>query len=304
MNNKLHKTDIAIIGAGPVGLFSVFQAGMLSMSSIVIDSLDVIGGQCSTLYPEKPIYDIPAHPEITGQGLIDALKKQASPFKPKYLLGRSVSSINQEGKVDKRYKIILSDNTIVSCKVIFIASGCGAFIPNKPPIDNLSLYEDKSFFFKVDDKERFRNKNLLILGGGDSAVDWAINLSEIASQVTIVHRRDKFRALPSSVERMRELSEAGKINIITHYHLKSLKGRDGLLTDVSLSTLDGKNLEISVDYALAFYGIKSNLGAIMQWGLKMNDYKKIIVEHSSMLSNKNNVYAIGDAAYYLSLIHI
>src|SRR5690606_13580524 len=212
MNNDIIKTDIAIIGAGPVGLFAVFEAGLLKMRCHLIDVLPQIGGQLSEIYPKKPIYDIPGFPEVLAQDLVDNLKKQIDPFKPTYTLGERVETLAK--REDGTFEIKTSDETVVTCKAVVIAGGLGCFEPRKPEIENLAKYEGKGVYYMVKDPERFRDKKIIIAGGGDSALDWTIFLSNVASEVTLVHRNESFRGAPDSAEKVFELAKAGKINLL------------------------------------------------------------------------------------------
>lgn len=287
-------TDIAVIGAGPVGLFMAFQAGMLNMKTTIIDCLDVIGGQCSTLYPEKPIYDIPAYPMLTGQELTDNLAKQAAPFAPEYVLGELAVKIE---KTESGFRIITDKNTTISCKAIVIASGSGAFGPNRPPIDNIEEFENKSVFYSVSQKEIFRNKKVVIAGGGDSAVDWAIALTEIAQSVVLVHRRDKFRCSPNSKSQLDQLVKMNKIEITTPYQLHQLSGSGGILNSITLIDLDNQTKIIEADALLAFFGLSMNLGPIKEWGLDFAGLH-IKVDPSNFRTNIKGIYAVGDVCTY------
>jgi len=291
----LHKTDIAIIGAGPVGLFTVFQAGMLGMKSIVIDALDEIGGQCTALYPEKPIYDIPAYPKISGADLVKNLHEQASPFKPEYLLNRRVDKI--EKTKDGFWKLETSKGKKIEAKVIIIAAGCGAFGPNRPPLENLESFEGKSVFYNVLSRDKFSGKNVVIAGGGDSAVDWAISLAEVANKIYVVHRRAKFRAMQASLDKLHNLASNGKIELVTPYQLSEISGKNGNLESVEVKDLDGNAKLIEADYLLPFYGLKMELGPIAEWGLNL-DQNHITVSQSNFQTNINGIYAIGDIATY------
>ncbi len=287
------KKDVAIIGAGPVGIFSVFQAGMLGMSSVVIDSLEVIGGQCSALYPEKPIYDIPGYPSISAQLLINNLTKQAEPFNPEYLLNRQVNSLVQESN---RFILNTSSGDVIESKIVLIAAGAGCFGPNRPPLENITAYEGKSVFYMVKKREAMAGKKIVVAGGGDSALDWAISLSDIAD-VTIVHRRKKFRAAPASIGKIQELEVAGKIKLVTDYQLDSLQGEGGNLSAVIVRDLDGKLREIEAEILLPFFGLSQDLGPILKFGLDtQNNYIK--VSQPSYESSINGIYAVGDVAKY------
>jgi thioredoxin reductase (NADPH) len=219
------ETDVAIIGAGPVGLFAVFECGMLRMTSVVIDTLEAIGGQCAALYPEKPIFDIPAHPEIAGADLIAALEKQAAPFAPTMLLGRRVDTLRQ---AEGGFELTTSAGDTVAAKAVVIAAGAGAFGPNRPPLDGLAAYEATGAVrYMVTRREEFRGKRVVIAGGGDSAVDWALSLKSVAAKVTVVHRRDKFRCAPESAAQLKDAAERGEIELAIPYQLAGLEGEGG-----------------------------------------------------------------------------
>lgn len=287
-------TDIVIIGAGPVGLFAVFQCGMLGMKAHVVDALDIIGGQCQALYPEKPIYDIPAWPKISGEDLILQLKKQALPFSPTYHLGQQVISV---AKTDAGWTVGTSKGKTIHCKAIIIAAGAGAFGPNRPPLAGLEEYEDKSIFYYVRRREDFANKHVVIAGGGDSAVDWAVSLAEIAAKIYVIHRRDDFRAAPDSVEKMRALAAAGKIEMVIPYQLSGLSGENGHLKQVIVKTLKGEERIIEANVLLPFFGLAMNLGPIAEWGLDLHKHQ-VIVNPATQQTNQPGIYAIGDMAQY------
>jgi len=289
-----HTTDIAIIGAGPVGLFMIFEAGMLGMKCHVIDTLDMIGGQCSALYPEKPIYDIPAYTQINGQDLSDSLAKQAEPFKPTYHLKQEVLELE---KTDYGYIVTTSTGNQIEAKAVVIAAGCGAFGPNKPPLDNLELYEDKSVFYMVKRRNDFKDRNIIIAGGGDSAVDWAISLSEIAKKITVVHRRPKFRCAPDSQAKLEALSDEGIIDLVIPYQLDSLKGENGFIKEVIVKNLDNEKKSIKADILLPFFGLSMHLGPLQNWGLDIDNHH-ITTDPSTMITNLEKIYAIGDICTY------
>ena len=291
-----YKTDIVVVGAGPVGLFAVFQAGMLGMKCHVVDALPDIGGQCAALYPEKPIYDIPARPVVTGGDLISDLQKQAAPFHPHYHLNQQLVSIDINGN---DWVVTTSLNVQIECRVIIIAAGAGAFVPNRPPLDGIEQFEDKSVFYVVRDKSKFKDKNIMIAGGGDSAVDWAVALSDIAKSVSIVHRRDKFRAMPDSLNAMHRLADhhPETFKILTPYQLSKLHGEGGQLNAVSIETMDGETQTIAVDYLIPLYGLKAELGPIASWGLNI-DVNTIVVEQSTCETSTRGIYAVGDIASY------
>ena len=288
------ETDIVIVGAGPVGLFTVFQAGMLKMRCHVVDTLDMIGGQCAALYPEKPIYDIPAYPSIEAQELIAKLEQQAAPFKPVYHLGEIVEKLE---KTVSGYQVTTSKNTQISCKVVIIAAGCGAFGPNRPPLAGIEEYEGKSVFYMVAKREDYRDKTIVIAGGGDSAVDWAISLASVAKKVFVVHRRAKFRCAPESAAKLEELAKSGIIELVIPYQLAALEGDNGKLETVIVEDLDNNKRSIKADILLPFFGLSTELGAIANWGLGV-DSNHILVDQSTMATNIAGIYAIGDIATY------
>lgn len=287
-------TDVAIIGAGPVGLFSVFQLGMLGMKCVVIDALDSIGGQCSALYPEKPIYDIPAYPEISAQGLIDNLHAQISPFEPQFILSDLVESIS---RASTSLLIETKKGRLIKSKAIILANGCGAFGPNRPPIDGIESFEDKSVFYSIKNVEIFRGKNIVIAGGGDSAVDWAVELAKTSNKIFLVHRRDKFRAADAMVSKMLQLVQEGRIDLVTPYQLSALNGQNGILNSVEVIDLDGNQRLLDADYMLSFFGLKMDVGPMLNWGLKLNN-NHVLVDPASMQTSENGIFAIGDIADY------
>lgn len=292
-----YDTDIVVIGAGPVGLFSVFQAGMLNMKCHVIDILEYAGGQCQALYPEKPIYDIPGYPKIDGATLIEKLKLQIAPFDPVFHLQNKVMRIAKDPTA-KDWKVITDQDITIKCKAVIIAAGCGAFGPHRPPIENLESFEKtKSVQYFITKTADFNGKKVAIAGGGDSAVDWALSLSEVAEKVSVIHRRDKFRAAPASVDKLRSLASSGKIDLVVPYQLKELKGVGGKLEKVRVVNLDGAFKDVEADYLLPFYGLSMELGPIFNWGLTM-DQKNILVDSSTMQTNLPGVFAIGDVATY------
>ncbi|TPG58074.1 NAD(P)/FAD-dependent oxidoreductase [Roseomonas nepalensis] len=289
------ETDVAIIGAGPAGLFAVFECGMLRMKCVVIDALDAIGGQCAALYPEKPIFDIPAHPRILGGDLIRDLETQAQPFTPLYLLGRRVERLLEE---DGHFTLGTSEGDSVRAKAVVLAAGAGAFGPNRPPLDHLPGYERSGAVrYLVNRREDFRGKRVVIAGGGDSAVDWALSLKEIAAKVTVVHRRPKFRAAPESAAQLDAAAARGEVEMAIPYQLHGLKGDGSTLTHVTLSTLKGEERDVEADHLLAFFGLSMELGPIAEWGLGM-DRSHIQVEPSTCETSRPGIYAIGDVATY------
>lgn len=295
MVDYLHQTDVAVIGAGPVGLFTVFECGMMKLKCHVIDTLDIVGGQCAALYPEKPIYDIPGFPKVMGQELIDNLKEQAAPFEPVYHLGQQVTELQRTGA--DRWRVTTSTGTTIVAKVIIIAAGAGAFGPNRPPLDGLEAFEGKSIFYYVKSREDFRGKRIVIAGGGDSAVDWALSLSEIADHVSVVHRRAKFRAAPESIDQLTALADSGKIELVTPYQLHSLEGADGQISTVNVATLEGEVRPLLADMLLPFYGLAMDLGPIASWGLGVEN-KHIAVDPTTMATNQPGIFAVGDIGSY------
>lgn len=288
------RTDVVIIGAGPVGLFAVFECGMLKLDCHVVDALDAIGGQCIALYPEKPIFDIPAYPHIEAAELIERLAEQAAPFSPTYHLGQQVVRLT---RTDDGYIVETSTGTVIACHAVIIAGGSGAFGPNRPPLDGLEQYENRSVFYLVKKRQDFAGKRVVIAGGGDSAVDWAVSLADIAAHVMVVHRRDKFRAAPESVQKMRRLAADGKIEMVIPYQLSGLNGDGGMLNGVRVATLEGEEKLLEADCLLAFFGLAMELGPIAEWGLDIAGFH-IAVEPSTMVTTLPGIFAIGDIATY------
>jgi thioredoxin reductase (NADPH) len=288
------RADVAVIGAGPVGLFAVFECGMLGLSCVVVDALEAAGGQCAALYPEKPIYDIPGYPVIDAAGLVARLEEQAAPFKPRYALGRRVEALAREGE---DWLLTTAAGDRIRARAVFVAAGAGAFGPNRPPLPRLAEYEGKSVFYLVKRRDDFRGKRVVIAGGGDSAVDWALSLAEIAS-VAVVHRRDKFRAAPESVARMKALAAAGKIELVVPFQLAVLVGKGcGMLTAVTVEDFDGRRRDLPADVLLPLFGLAASLGPIAEWGLALERHQ-IAVDPASCETNQPGIYAIGDVAAY------
>jgi len=290
----MHNTDIIIIGAGPVGLFAIFQAGMLGMRCHVVDSQEIIGGQCRILYPEKPIYDIPAYPKIIAEQLIEQLALQANPFNPVYHLNQQVIQLKKE---DDYFQITTSKNVTIAAKVIIIAAGCGSFGPNRPPLVGIEAFEGKSVFYFINNRNSLANQEIVIAGGGDSAVDWAISLCEIAKKIYLVHRREKFRAAPETIRQLKELADNGKIELVINYQLDHLVGKDGILEAVGVKDFEGNIRTLSANILLPFFGLTQELGPIKNWGLNIKT-NHIIVEPGYFETNISGIYAIGDIASY------
>ena len=286
------KTDVVIIGAGPVGLFTVQQLGLIGLKAEVIDNLDKIGGQCIELYPDKPIYDIPALPVCTGKSLTDNLLEQIKPFKTNFHLNERVEEISKE---KNNWKIQTSGKKIFLAPNIIIAAGVGSFEPRKFTIKDIEKFENNGIFYSIKDKNIFKNKKVSIFGGGDSALDWAIELSKF-SEVTLVHRRDEFRGAEHSSSTARKLEKEGKIKIKTPYQISSIEG-DKKITGITIKTEEGKSEQIQTDYVLGFFGLIMKLGPIVEWGLNL-DKKTIPVDTESFQTNKEGIFAIGDICTY------
>ncbi len=289
-----HKTDVIIIGAGPVGLFAVFELGLLDMKAHLVDILDKPGGQCAELYPEKPIYDIPAWPVITGQDLTDRLLEQIAPFNPTFHYGQMAEKLDKLS--NGNWQLTTSEGTVIEAPVVVIAAGGGSFVPKKPTIPGLEDYEGKSVFYAVRRMEQFRDKNILIAGGGDSALDWALNLQPIAKRVALIHRRDDFRAAPDSVNKMRELVAAGQMDLHIA-DVKGLNGADGQLQSVAVSNKDKGDFAIECDTLLAFYGLTMKLGPIAEFGLNLHE-NLIPVDTEKFETTTPQIFSIGDINYY------
>jgi thioredoxin reductase (NADPH) len=295
MTGSVQQTDVAIIGAGPVGLFAVFECGMLGLKCHVVDALAAPGGQCSALYPEKPIYDIPGHPTIEAAALIARLEEQAAPFAPVYHLDQQVDGLAPIA--GGGFRLTTARGTVIAAKAVIVAAGVGAFGPNRPPLDGIEDYEGKSVFYLVTRREAFRGQRIVIAGGGDSAVDWAISLADVAAQVMVVHRRAKFRAAPESAARLDALAKAGRIELVIPYQLAGLEGADGQLAAVAVADLDGRTRRLAADVLLPFFGLSMNLGPIAQWGLAL-EHHHIAVAPATCMSSVPGIFAIGDIAAY------
>ena len=290
-----HETDIVIVGAGPVGLFQVFEAGMLDMRCHVVDTLDAIGGQCTALYPEKPIYDIPALPVVQAQELIGQLERQAAPFSPVYHLGQQVVGVDGHAGA---FSVGTSAGTTIRCKAVVIAAGCGAFGPNRPPLAGIKTYENTgTVAYLVTRREDHRGKRVVIAGGGDSALDWALGLHTIAAEIMVVHRRRRFRAAPETVRRVDALVDSGAINLVIPYQLHALEGANGILSRVIVADLDGNTRTLNADLLLPFYGLRMELGPIARWGLNL-EKNLIRVDPSTLATSTPGIHAIGDIVTY------
>ncbi len=291
------KTDALIVGAGPVGLFAVFELGLLDIKSHLVDILPKIGGQCAELYPEKPIYDIPGFPSVTGQGLIDNLIKQIEPFHPEFHLSEMVASVESIGTdTAPLFRVMTDAGTQFETKSLIIAAGGGSFQPKKPPIPEIDTYEEKSVFYAVRRMEDLRGRDVLIVGGGDSALDWTLNLQPIARRVTLMHRRDEFRAAPHSVEQMRSLVAEGKMDLRIG-QVTGLRGESGLLSSALCRGSDNAEFEISCNAMLPFFGLTMKLGPIANWGLSLSE-NLVPVDTEKFETSTPGIFAIGDINTY------
>ena len=289
------KTDVVIIGAGPIGLFAVFELGLLDMKCHLIDILDKIGGQCAELYPEKPIYDIPGVPFTSAQGLVDALLQQIKPFNPQFHLTEMVESVEKIG--DPLFRVTTDQGQVFECKIVVIAAGGGSFQPKRPPIPGIEPYESKSVHYAVRKMEAFRDKRILIVGGGDSALDWTLNLAPLASHLTLLHRRSEFRAAPDSVNKMMALVGEGKIDFVLG-QVTSLDGSDGQISKANVKTNDGSTFEIACDALLPFFGLTMKLGPVANWGFELKNNEFIPVNTESFETSTPGIFAIGDINWY------
>ena len=287
-------TDLCIIGAGPVGLFAVFEAGLLKMRCHLIDALPQIGGQLSEIYPQKPIYDIPGYPEVKAQELVDNLMEQAKPFKPTFTLGERVDHLDKQE--DGSFIVTTSEKTKVHAKVIIIAGGLGCFEPRKPALENLENFEGKGVTYMVRDPELFRDKKVVLAGGGDSALDWTIFLANIAEKVTLVHRNETFRGAPDSAAKVFDLANQGKINLILSANLKEVSG-NGSLNKVTLVDKSKTTVDLDADYLIPLFGLSPKLGPIADWGLSI-DRNAIEVDTRDYSTGVDRIYAIGDINTY------
>lgn len=291
---SVKETQAIIIGAGPVGLFSVFELGLLGISCELIDILDRPGGQCTELYPEKPIFDIPAIPKCTGQELVNKLLEQIKPFHYNLNLSQMVDSL--EKLPDGKWKVTTDEGNQFIAPVVVIAAGGGSFTPKKPPIKDIEQYEGKSVFYAVRKMEKFRDKDLVIVGGGDSALDWTLNLQPLAKSLTLIHRRDEFRAAPDSVEKMKDLAKSKKINLVFG-QVTGLSGAHGQLSSIEVTTLDNSKQNINCNTMLPFFGLTMKLGPIAKWGINL-DKNLIPVDTARFETSEKGIFAIGDINTY------
>lgn len=293
-NHTIIHTDLCIIGAGPVGLFAVFEAGLLKMRCHLVDALPQVGGQLSEIYPHKPIYDIPGYPEIKAQELVDNLMAQIKPFDPGFTLGERVENLKKQE--DGSFIISTSDKTKIHCKAVVIAGGLGCFEPRKPDIQNLELFEGKGVSYMVKNPEVYRDKKIILAGGGDSALDWTIFLANIAKEVTLIHRGDTFRGAPDSAEKVFQLAEMGKINLVLSSHLTKINGNQHL-EEVHIVGKDKEERILKTDYLIPLFGLSPKLGPIAEWGLNI-EKSAISVNTEDYSTNVERIYAIGDINTY------
>jgi thioredoxin reductase (NADPH) len=291
--SNIQSTDVIIIGAGPVGLFAVFELGLVDLKCHLIDILDKPGGQCAELYPEKPIYDIPAWPVISGQELTDKLLEQIKPFNPVFHLGHLAAAI--EKTPDGKWRLTTDQGLILEAPVIVVAAGGGSFIPKKPPIAGIEEYEKNSVHYAVRNREQFRDKHLIIVGGGDSALDWTLNLQPLAKRITLVHRRDDFRAAPHSVNAMRELVAKNDIDLLIG-EISELHGDNGTLREVTIKNNDS-TAKIQSDMLLPFFGLTIKLGPVAEFGLNLHE-NRITVDTEKFETSTPGIFSIGDINYY------
>lgn len=287
-------TDICVIGAGPVGLFAIFEAGLLKLRCHLIDVLPQVGGQLSEIYPKKPIYDIPGFPEVLAQDLINNLMKQAEPFKPTFTLGERADEI--ERQEDGSFITTTSDGTKVHSKVICIAGGLGCFEPRKPAIEDLEKFEGKGITYMIKDPEVFRDKKVILAGGGDSALDWTMYLADVASELTLIHRNSSFRGAPDSAAKVMALAESGKINVLLNANLTKVHG-NGSLQEVSVVDKEKNAYQMNTDYLVPLFGLSPKLGPLENWGLEIEN-GALVVNTKDFETNVPGIYAIGDINTY------
>jgi thioredoxin reductase (NADPH) len=287
------ETDVVIVGAGPCGLFAVFELGLLDLKAHVIDILDRAGGQCAELYPEKPIYDVPGLPIVTGQELTDRLLEQIKPFNPAFHYSERVDALSRQP--DGRFRLVTDQGSVFLAKVVVIAAGGGSFTPKRPPLDGIEAYENKSVHYAVRRIDNFRGQDVVVAGGGDSALDWTLNLQPIAKSMTLIHRRDDFRAAPHSVEKMRALVAEGKVRLMIG-QVTSLSGADGQLSSAVVKTAAGEET-IAATAMLPFFGLTMKLGPVAGWGLNLNE-NLIPVDTEKFETSEKGIFAVGDINSY------
>jgi thioredoxin reductase (NADPH) len=290
----MKETDIIIIGAGPVGLFTVFEAGLLKLRCHLVDVLPQPGGQLTEVYPKKPIYDIPGYPSILASDLITNLMEQIAPFKPEFTLGEKAEKL--EKQEDGKWLLTTNAGTQIKAPVVAIAGGLGCFEPKRPPISNVRDFEDKGIDYMVRDPQKYKGKKVLISGGGDSALDWTIFLADIASEVIMVHRRDSFRGHLDSVDKVMQLTGEGKVKLITEAEVSGING-NGRLSSLTIKKNSGETMEVDTEYWLPLYGLSPMLGPIADWGLNL-DSKSIVVNTFDYSTNVKGIFAVGDINEY------
>ena len=293
MADDVIKTDVVIIGAGPVGLFAVFELGLLDVEAHVIDILDRPGGQCAELYPEKPIYDVPGLPVVTGQELTDKLMEQIKPFGAEYHFQEQVDTLE---RIDDGFRLTTDCGTQFECKVVVIAAGGGSFTPKRPPLPGIEDYEGTSVFYSVRKMDAFKDRDVLIVGGGDSALDWTLSLQPVAKSLTLLHRRSEFRAAPASVQKMLELVDSGDV-IFKLGQVTQLHGADGQLTGATVKGADGEPFEQQTEIILPFFGLTMKLGPVANWGINL-DENLIPVDTEKFETSEKGIFAIGDINNY------
>ena len=293
MTENIIKTDAVIIGAGPVGIFAVFELGLVDIKCHVIDILDRAGGQCTELYPEKPIYDIPGLAIVTGQELTDKLMDQIKPFGAEFHFNQRVETLE---RLDGGFRVTTDAGTTIEAKVVVIAAGGGSFTPKRPPLPGIEGYEGKSVFYSVRKMDNFRGRDVLIVGGGDSALDWTLNLQPVAKSITLLHRRAEFRAAPASVQKMLTLVESGDVNFKLG-QVTELHGTDGMLSSVTVKGADGATFEQPTEIMMPFFGLTMKLGPVADWGLEL-DENLIPVDTEKFETSEKGIFAVGDINTY------
>ena len=289
------KTDVVIVGAGPCGLFQVFELGLLGLKAEIIDSIRQPGGQCTELYPDKPIYDIPAIPVCSGEELTEALLKQIEPFDCGMHLGEEVTVVRRND--DDSFHVETNAGNQFQARAVVIAGGVGSFQPRQLRVPEAEEFAGKSLHYRVQDPKRFAGKKLVILGGGDSALDWVLELVDVAEHITLVHRRDEYRAVPASVEKMRQLVTDGKMDVIENAKATVIEGNDGVVKSITIQPKEGEAVDVPVDHVLVFFGLAPKLGPIAEWGLDINR-KTINVDTEKFETSEPGIYAVGDINFY------
>ncbi len=289
------KTDVVIVGAGPCGLFQVFELGLLGLKAEIIDSIRQPGGQCTELYPDKPIYDIPAIPVCSGEELTEALLKQIEPFDCGMHLGEEVTVVRRND--DDSFHVETNAGNQFQARAVVIAGGVGSFQPRQLRVPEAEEFAGKSLHYRVQDPKRFAGKKLVILGGGDSALDWVLELVDVAEHITLVHRRDEYRAVPASVDKMRQLVTDGKMDVIENAKATVIEGNDGVVKSITIQPKEGEAVDVPVDHVLVFFGLAPKLGPIAEWGLDINR-KTINVDTEKFETSEPGIYAVGDINFY------